>query len=589
MSNIKRAVIGLFCVALLICSFIAFTGFTSANADTAKYFSAEEYTESDNLINYDGTLSEDETIFTFANEVHYSEMAAFIPDLSRVVPLQYLENDGTYSYFGKEYGFFMVVDDPYIDLLLVDISYELDEGKLYGEHNKDNVYTMKIEPILQQSFYIRGDVADGLTWQKYSTLNRPVYYIMNPRFVTSISNENALNQGDLHYSKQEDDGIIIQQTMAEYQRMLQPGTLGLEIVPEFLASMALDAVINVLDSTIFGGFLGIMQSTMDFAAGHCDSKQNDSFLTGETISIFTEQAKETQKKDAYREGYSRTTYFYPEEEIILSEYNESYAEFSILVSDTDYRTRLNQICEFDIARSIGHTGTPQYFVGNWNVPDDESFFFSNTKVLFDDENPEFIIEEKNIDGEDLNVYMLKNGKQNFEFTPEYSGFYNFDMATSTTTLTLKDSKQKELSENNGAYRLTANKKYIITIGAPNYKVITSLRVSIKDSICSGMLSAGEKIIFKFAVNAPKIYTVSTLHSQIVISDILIQDNNEFTSYSNFIGCVPNSVVDIPLDTGYYYLILNNTAAVPKILYHLHIHYQEKGRVKNMSLTRGLIL
>lgn len=39
----------------------------------------------------------------------------------------------------------MVVEDPYIDLLLVDISYELDEGKLYGEHNKDNVYTMKMQ------------------------------------------------------------------------------------------------------------------------------------------------------------------------------------------------------------------------------------------------------------------------------------------------------------------------------------------------------------------------------------------------------------------------------------------------------------
>ena len=390
MSNVKRTVVGMLCMILLVCSFIAFTGFTTANAETAEYFSAEEYTESDNLLNNDGTLSKNETIFTFANEVHYSEMAAFISDLSRVVPLQYLENDGTYSYFGKEYGFYMVVEEPYIDLLLVDISYELDEGKLYGEHNKDNVYTVKIQPNLQQSFYIRDDVAGGLTWQKYSTANRPVYYIMNPRFVTSISNENALNQGDPHYSKQEDNGIIIQQTMVEYQKVLQPSTFGLEIIPEFLASMALDAVINKLDNAIFGGFLGFMQSTMDFAAGHCDSKQNDSFLTGETISIFTEQAKETQKEDDYREGYSRTTYFYPEEEIILSEYNESYAEFSILVSDANYRTRLNQICEFDIARSIGHTGTPQYFAGNWNDPDDESFYFSNTKVLFDDEDSHYI-------------------------------------------------------------------------------------------------------------------------------------------------------------------------------------------------------
>ena len=113
----------------------------------------------------------------------------------------------------------------------------------------------------------------------------------------------------------------------------------------------------------------------------------------------------------------------------------------------------------------------------------------------------------------------------------------------------------------GGYRLAANEKYIITIGAPNYKVISSLRVSIKDSTSSGTLSAGEKIILKLGVNTPKVYTVSTSHSQVVISDFLIQANNKFTSYSNFIGYVPNSVVDVPLDTGYYYLILHNTAAV----------------------------
>ena len=562
MINIKRTIVGLLCVILLVCSFIAFTRFTTVNAETAKYFSAEEYTESDNLLNYDGTLSKSETIFTFAKEVHYSEMAAFIPDLSRVVPLQYLENDGTYSYFGKEYGFYMVVEAPYVDLLLVDINYELDDGKLYGEYNRDNVYTMKIEPILQQSFYTRSDVVDGLTWQKYSTANRPVYYIMNPRFITSISNENDLNQGDQLYSKKEDDGIIIQQTMVEYQKMLQSGTIGLEIIPEFLASMALDAVVATLDTAIFHGSLGFMKSLMDFAAGHCDSEQDYSFLTGETVSVFTEQAKETQKEDDNREGYSRTTYFYPEEEIILSEYEGSYAEFSVLVSDADYRTRLSQICEFDIARGIGHMDTPSYFAGNWDDSSDESFFFSSTKVLFDDENPEFVIEENNIDGEALNVYMLANGKQDFEFTPEYSGYFIFDIADSDRlTLTVKDSKQEEVYDNNGAYRLNANEKYIIRIGAPNYKVITSLNVRIEDLISSGTLSAGETIILKLGVNASKVYTLSTSHSQVVISDILIQANNGFTTYSDFIEYVPNSVVDVPLDAGYYYLILHNSASV----------------------------
>lgn len=56
MSNVKRAVVGMLCVILLVCSFIAFTGFTSANAETAEYFSAEEYTDNEALPNYDDCL-----------------------------------------------------------------------------------------------------------------------------------------------------------------------------------------------------------------------------------------------------------------------------------------------------------------------------------------------------------------------------------------------------------------------------------------------------------------------------------------------------------------------------------------------------
>lgn len=139
MNTIKKIILSSFCIVILMCSFMAFTAFTPVKAATNEYFSAEEYTQDDRILNADGSLS-DKTIFTFADEVHTAEMAAFIPDLARVVPLRYLENDGTYYYFGKEYGFYMVVEDPYVDLLLVDINYELDEGKLYDEDNKDNVF-----------------------------------------------------------------------------------------------------------------------------------------------------------------------------------------------------------------------------------------------------------------------------------------------------------------------------------------------------------------------------------------------------------------------------------------------------------------
>ena len=91
MNTIKKIILSSFCIVILMCSFMAFTAFTPVKAATNEYFSAEEYTQDDRILNADGSLS-DKTIFTFADEVHTAEMAAFIPDLARVVPLRYLEN-----------------------------------------------------------------------------------------------------------------------------------------------------------------------------------------------------------------------------------------------------------------------------------------------------------------------------------------------------------------------------------------------------------------------------------------------------------------------------------------------------------------
>ena len=52
----KKIVLGLLCVVLLVCSFMAFTAFTPVKASTDKYFSAEEYTDNEALPNYDDCL-----------------------------------------------------------------------------------------------------------------------------------------------------------------------------------------------------------------------------------------------------------------------------------------------------------------------------------------------------------------------------------------------------------------------------------------------------------------------------------------------------------------------------------------------------
>lgn len=190
-------------VSLLI-SF--FPSIVEAKAEM-KYFSAEQYTESDQLLQADGNPSPNRSIQDFATDVKSGYNGQSFPELAQVVPLEYLETteeNAEFSYNGKEYGFYIAKEENYFDILLIDFIYEFDD---VGHTN--NEYKIRIEPILQQRFNRTGTAGD-YQWEK--TANHYKYYVSNPRFLTVARNENDLNYGDTEYSKLTDDGVIIQQT-----------------------------------------------------------------------------------------------------------------------------------------------------------------------------------------------------------------------------------------------------------------------------------------------------------------------------------------------------------------------------------------
>ena len=95
-------------VSLLI-SF--FPSIVEAKAEM-KYFSAEQYTESDQLLQADGNPSPNRSIQDFATDVKSGYNGQSFPELAQVVPLEYLETteeNAEFSYNGKEYGFYMVL------------------------------------------------------------------------------------------------------------------------------------------------------------------------------------------------------------------------------------------------------------------------------------------------------------------------------------------------------------------------------------------------------------------------------------------------------------------------------------------------
>lgn len=404
-----------------------------AHAET-NYYSAEQYTEDDGLLQADGSHSLSRRIQDFAYDVKQAGINRSFPELGQVVPRQYLETteqNAEFAYNGKEYGFYLAKEGDYFDLLLIDFIYEFED-----ETHPNNEYKIRIEPILQESF-IRLDVAGELQWRKTGT--GPKYYVANPRFLSVVRNENALNYGDDGYSKMTDDGVITIQTRTNYSKISYQTEEDLlatcaNFFGEKLLSTATDKVVDYIDKYT-GGLLGFFKDMFELGDKLYEGGQEVSVKADNEVNITSLQTKDEQKNGP-KDGYSRVAGFIPSDEIILASADDassdvsknSYAEFITVLSETNYRTRLNQFCEFDIYRRNGPYDSMEK-VNNPNTA--EPYSFSNEKILFSEGS------EKSLAFDTPQVtYNLPHGTDAFTFSPTVSGTYTFTADEPSANLSL---------------------------------------------------------------------------------------------------------------------------------------------------------
>ena len=119
MSKTKNLTLSLLSILVILFSALGLMGFVpqKAFAET-RNLKVEDYTNSDYLLKSNGEEST-KSIFDFAKEVKAAEDFTEIPELSQVIPVEYLDKDseGTFAYNGLEYGFYMVKRDRFFDLL----------------------------------------------------------------------------------------------------------------------------------------------------------------------------------------------------------------------------------------------------------------------------------------------------------------------------------------------------------------------------------------------------------------------------------------------------------------------------------------
>ena len=493
------------------------TGFSSPIRTYADIlsFSVDDYTDKDTLLQSDGSSSL-KTITMFAEEVKAASLNTEFQELSQVIPRQYLETEEkniTFMYNGKEYGFYVAKENEKFDILLVDFIYEF-----AGIHDTDLEYKIRIEPILQQSF-LRYKTKDGIySWKK--TGNNYRYYILNPRFLTVLQNENDLNYGDSGYSKIVDEGLLISQFRVNYGKVHYATEADLAYtISNFLANKLFDYSCELLDTVtggIGGKIVGCVKDYIELGVDIYNVGKETVVLADNENNIKTEKSKTAQMNDNEIAGYSRVAAFMPKDEIVLSDASNSYAEFIAVLNDANCRTRLTQICEFDIVRRANNFSSMEHVAGNWLNEDSDPLQFSKERILFDEQSKHVEVIGDEVQNS-LPLYLLPNANQIIYFFSEYSGKYCFKTPKNTVIDIVGAAKANE--EN--TFYLENGKNYkIVILNTAARKIISTAKYELASKLNIGRnsvaLKAGELFIFKINANIDSCYELHTTNSSVTV-------------------------------------------------------------------------
>ncbi len=552
--KIWTALVTAFCI---LAGTFALTGMSPllASADVfPPELTVEQYTDSDQLLNSDGTES-DKTIQWFAQEVKKYTVGVQFPEVVQIAPKEYWETEqdkAVFQYYGKEYGFYLAKDGMNFSLLLIDFVYEFDIENPRGP----NEYIIKIDPILQCAFY-RSVKNGGFIYRLQDDDVCYKYYVSNPRFLTVLLNENSLNFGDNGYSKLNDEGIIIQQVRANYGKVLyQTEENLLELRESFWVQKAFDKlsdkVIDILGN-INGIFkvLDIVKDIREYKENVYEQSLEQVVMCDNESNITTELSKSMQRSNASIESYSRVLGFVPGNEVVLSDDDESNASMITLLSETNFRSRLIQTCEFDIVRRKGNYSSMEFVAGNSVNLYAPALSFQKERFLFEDQEPQGILSEKGFAGNRIPVYVLPGGEHVFRFKPQYSGKYIFEMPENAD-LYIDGNKVDQIRSKCEVY-LNENTEYRLTVrGKLNIEKINSYmtcRISEFNGQTVNVKGSSNHILqYKPTDRGYQKLTVDQTNCKIRILDEdyqIIQSSNSNTVFANFNP-----------DRKYYIVILN---------------------------------
>ncbi len=387
--------------------------------------------------------------------------------IGEIVPIELMQKIGVYTYFGKEYGFFIntyksphSIDKNIHSLVFVfDITYSMRRGQ---DGNPDGCVTVNVEPVFQYryvyldsnnssfrmyDYYDSDDYANVFysinknvirPHPKYSNGERSfdyqdIFYLKDVSVGMTLFNEQALNPNDKGYSYENDNGAFFIMAENEYSgRVLKDGKLTTDDKLD-VASHVLGSVLDVVafGANIIAPGSGTLIEILDVAGGLIDVADGARLWTNVS-----------QSKDIKVECYAKKATFnclYANKIEQINNYggktvksmavtNNSDNNNSIWYGQGDHykayfginaeigsgeqfpNTRAIVECALKIVDKKGNVYGAQNAVNK--TVDNETY----------QESIDFAVSE--------DIYLLPNGYNCFSFVPYYSGKYifNFDFS-----------------------------------------------------------------------------------------------------------------------------------------------------------------
>ena len=351
----------------------------------------KEYTDSDILYGEDASY----TIHWYAQNYKNPDYFHYI---YKIIPQELFLSNVSYSYMGKEYGFYIKTTSSRSELIVIDFDVSnIEKGNIAVNTDLENWYTMRI--LFQ--FETENNQNNMVL-----TENNTDFSLRSMKFFSTVENEHHYNGKDPEYDKHQDDGVIFVQSRMNYKLAKSHNFdfsdfwYGVGIAWDFaLVFIKLNPIADFALT-----YVSSMFSINDYSNQILEERR---VTANNEINISTEMSKEYQLNNDDISYLSKGIILTSDDNCGMGMEEDDYIQFITVSNDANQASRFNAVIQFEL-----YDGSEK--IGN----EDEYFCFYSSETRY---NSEIATLQTN-----NQYYMLENGTHEFNFRPTYSGTYNIN-------------------------------------------------------------------------------------------------------------------------------------------------------------------